>query len=346
MEAQSQKPIKAILVSAIAPMSNHAANGGEKLLGNASSIKQRTDGRVYISGQMQRHALFSAIERLNMDEHIQEGKVTFVANGDGPTTQIDLDLRSDLGGYLDTQGKTLYSQRRTAPLTATPAVALKPSDVERDLLVRLKENPEKEADQKQALATNQFSAEDEMVMSFFLDLSAAGIDKKFNYGGDGNDPMLNESHIATIYDQVVSDPERLRRARLFLEATNSLTDYAMQARFATSAEPEQVLIVLDTKLSRKAARFFTAKNDAVRANILADLKARGARYFFGDDTSEGDAGEIGLRLEALRVLTEPKGKVMSVREAYEAATDVLKEGKIYTPPKEIAPKFHTSDDAD
>ena len=58
--------IKGILVSVVAPMQNHIANGGEKLLGNASSIKRRNDGKVYISGQMQRHVLFSAISRLNM----------------------------------------------------------------------------------------------------------------------------------------------------------------------------------------------------------------------------------------------------------------------------------------
>ena len=32
--------IKGILVTALAPFENHIANGGEKLLGNASSIKR------------------------------------------------------------------------------------------------------------------------------------------------------------------------------------------------------------------------------------------------------------------------------------------------------------------
>ena len=44
--------IKGILVSSLAPFENHMANNGEKLLGNASSIKRRPDGCVYISGQM------------------------------------------------------------------------------------------------------------------------------------------------------------------------------------------------------------------------------------------------------------------------------------------------------
>lgn len=70
--------IKGILVSLLAPFEDHIANGGEKLLGNASSIKRRPDGRVYISGQMQRHVLFSAIDRLNNADEAKED--TFVSD--------------------------------------------------------------------------------------------------------------------------------------------------------------------------------------------------------------------------------------------------------------------------
>ena len=61
------------------------------------------------------------------------------------------------------------------------------------------------------------------------------------------------------------------------------------------------MIVFDSKLSRKAARYFTTENDVERANILAGLTARGATYFIGDDT----AGE------------------MSVEEAYRKAFEFL-----------------------
>src|SRR5690606_21786449 len=162
-------PSKSIPVSLLAPMSDHAANRGEKLLGNASSIKRRPDGRVYISGQMQRHALFSAIDRLNEDDPGRNG--THVANGDAPTTDVATDLRSDLGGYLDPK-KGDCSGRRTAPLTATPAVAVGESQVGRDLLIRIKMNESDEAKQKQALATNEFSQRDVMRMSFHIDVGA------------------------------------------------------------------------------------------------------------------------------------------------------------------------------
>ncbi len=228
--------IKGILVTIVAPMSDHIANGGEKVLGNASSIKRRPDGRVYISGQMQRQALFSAIDRLNLTDENRGS--TYVANGDGITTVIENDLRADLGGFLQTS-KESYSGRRTAPISATPAVAIEPSETGRDLLVRLKMNQDKDSTRDQALATREYSQEDAMLMNFFIDTGTVGIRKKYTYE--------NELHLATHYVKHISADERLRRVRLALDATSCLTDYAQQARNATSGEPQRVLIVLDTR---------------------------------------------------------------------------------------------------
>jgi CRISPR-associated protein Cst2 len=289
--------IKGILVTLIAPMNDHIANGGEKLLGNASSIKQRPDGRVYISGQKQRHALFSAMERLNFEDGSRNG--TYVSNGDGITTAIEKDLRADLGGYLDTN-KESYSGRRTAPLTATPAVARKQSEVGRDLLIRLKVLTNDDS-KKQALATREYSQGDEMLMSFFIDVGAVSIRKDFTYE--------HEMHLQTHYHKHTDEAERKRRVRLALEATNSLTDYANNARNATSGEPQKVLIVFDTKLSRKAARYFNA-DEAEQKNILRELDKREAKYFFGDDqANDGD----------------------SVMDAYEKAFAFLKENDLFDP---------------
>src|SRR5205085_4377472 len=194
--------IKGILVTMLAPMSDHIANGGEKILGNASSIKQRPDGRVYISGQKQRHALFSAMARLNFEDGNRNG--TYVSNGDGITTIIEKDLRADLGGYLDTN-KESYSGRRTAPLTATPAVALAQSEVGRDLLIRLKVLTNDDS-KKQALATREYSQGDEMLMNFFIDVGAVSIRKDFTYE--------KEMHLQTHYHKHVDEGERKRRVRL------------------------------------------------------------------------------------------------------------------------------------
>ena len=113
-----------------------------------------------------------------------------------------------------------------------------------------------------------------MYMNFFLDVSALSISKAFTYKGGFN--------LGTQYFKHANEEERTRRARLYLEATKSMNDYANQARNAVSKEPQQVLIVFDTVLSRKASRFFTA-NEQEQKNILAELDARGVMYFIDND---------------------------------------------------------------
>jgi len=323
--------IKGILVSAIAPFENHIANGGEKLLGNASSIKRRPDGRVYISGQMQRHVLFSAIDRLNLSD--PERKDTFVSNGDGISNQIENDLRADMGGFMH-PSKGDYSGRRTAPLSVTPAVALDESEIGRDLLIRIQTNikgehayangyiirdeeTEKEAkgetEQKQAIATKEFSQKDLMHMNFFLDVSALSISKAFKYE--------NGFNIATKYFKHASESERKRRARLYLEATKLMNDYASQARNAVSGEPQKVLIVFDTVLSRKASRYFVA-GDQEQKSILEELNERGAVHFIGDDTTENSVYQAYknaygfLEDNLLFDPSEGDDKVVSFNEAF------------------------------
>lgn len=266
--------IKGILVTLLASFENHMANCGEKLLGNASSIKRRPDGRVYISGQMQRHVLFSAIDRLNNSD--DRRKDTFVSNGDGVTDQVEKDLRADMGGFMH-PSKGDYSGRRTAPLSATPAIALKESEVGRDLLMRLKVNTNSSDSNDQAIATREFSQFDLMQMNFFLDVTALSISKGYTYE--------KSFCVGTVYHKHAKESERKRRAELYLKATRLMNDYANQARNAVCGEPQQVLIVFDNELSRKASRYFAA-SDTERANILKELDARGAKYFIGDDRTK------------------------------------------------------------
>jgi CRISPR-associated protein Cst2 len=282
--------IKGILVSVVAPFENHIANGGEKLLGNASSIKRRPDGRVYVSGQMQRHVLFSAINRLNeADENKGD---TFVSNGDGISNFIERDLRADMGGFMH-PSKGDYSGRRTAPLSVTPAIAIGESNVGRDLLIRIKVNVkgeqsyqggyivrndnDTEDNSKQALATKEFSEYDLMNMNFFLDVSALSVSKAFQYEGGFN--------IGTKYFKHADGEERKRRTKLYIEGTRYMNDYASQARNAVSGEPQKVLIVFDPLLGRKASRYFIAEEQEQK-NILAELEAKKAVYFLGDDKTE------------------------------------------------------------
>ncbi|MBQ6063745.1 MAG: type I-PGING CRISPR-associated protein Cas7/Csp1 [Prevotella sp.] len=302
--------IKGILVSTLAPFENHIANGGEKLLGNAGSIKRRPDGKVYVSGQMQRHVLFSAIDRLNMSDTNKND--TFVSTGDGTTNQIEKDLRADMGGFMHPSAGN-YSGRRTAPLSVTPAVAMEKSEVKNDLLVRVK-NDSSEESKEQALATKEFSQSDLMNMNFFLDITALSITKVFTYEGGFN--------IGTKYIKHAKDAERKRRVKLYLEATRYMNDYANQARNAVCGEPQQVIIVFDTVLSRKACRYFVA-DETERKNILAELDERHAKYFIGDDkTAETVANAYKDALMFLNdnALFNPAGDDNSVKTFAEAFT--------------------------
>ena len=141
-------------------------------------------------------------------------------------------------------------------------------------------------------------------MNFHLDVGMVGMKKLYEYN--------NEYHVGTKYISEISDDEHARRVRLFLESTGAMTDFANQARNAVSGEPHKVLIVLDTKFSRKAVRYFqTETTDEERKNILDELKSRGALVFLGDDTtSEGD----------------------SVAQAYAKAMKELEINKLYRPP--------------
>ena len=191
-----------------------------------------------------------------------------------------------------------YSGRRTAPLSVTPAVAMKESEVKNDLLVRVK-NDNSEESKEQALATKEFSQSDLMNMNFFLDVTALSITKVFKYEGGFN--------IDTKYIKHAKDAERKRRAKLYLEATRYMNDYVNQARNAVCGEPQQVIIVFDTVLSRKACRYFTA-DEPERSNILAELKERNAKYFIGDDKTD-----------------------KTVAKAYKEALEFLNDNLLYNP---------------
>jgi len=285
-------PIQSILVASVAPMEMHRANSGQNELGNASAIKRRPDGRVYISGQMQRHVLFEAISRLNESDPDAPDD-TYVSNGDATTFVVEKDLRADLGGFMitDIAGEP---GRRTAPVSATPAVALEPSDTVRDLLLRLSTQ-----DDSQNIATMEISQEDHMRSAFHLDCGSLSTSERYEYRP--TEEGERGLHVETETVRHVPPEERERRARLFLEATRYLNAYASQARNATTGEPQKVFIVLDTRLSRKGARYF-AMDDTEQERLKEELDARSAPYFEGDDT-------------------DPDAE--SVRSAYEGALDTL-----------------------
>jgi CRISPR-associated protein Cst2 len=304
---QVEGTIKNLLVTYETEMNMHRANSGRNRLGNASAIKQRPDGRVYISGQMQRHAFFESLRRQNDDEE------TYVSPGDGTTYHVEEDLRADLGGFFHPEIFAAQAKRRTAPLSATAAVAKEEGNTIQDLLLRLSG----ESSEENNIATMQTSQSDQMVGSFNLDLTAMAISKAYEYGAIFDD----EDRGVRVGEREVphrSEAERRRRANLFLQAIQHLGDYASQARNMVAGSPDKVLIVLDTHVNRKAAKYFkadsaeetTAEENAQQRAIRSEIDSRGGATFLGSDlTEEG----------------------LTVQQAFSAAKDALEQGGFYHP---------------
>lgn len=183
-------------------------------------------------------------------------------------------------------------------MSVTPAVAMKKSEIGRDLLIRLRVNTKGENANEQAIATREFSQGDIMRMNFFLDITSLSISKYYSYEKSFN--------VGTVYYKHATEAERKRRALLYLNATRLMNDYANQARNAVCGEPQQVIIVFDNILSRKASRYFEA-GETERENILKELDERGAQYFIGDDRTEN-----------------------SVLKAYNEALEFLQSNELYT----------------
>ncbi|MCS4172832.1 DevR family CRISPR-associated autoregulator [Salinibacter ruber] len=311
-------PIESILVASVAPMEMHRANSGQNELGNASAIKRRPDGRVYISGQMQRHALFEAISRLNESDP-EAPDDTYVSNGDATTFMVEKDLRADLGGFMitDIEGEP---GRRTAPISATPAVAKEESNTVRDLLLRLDQSGGSDP----VPVTQELSQQDQMRSAFHLDCSSLSTSERYEYKPteDGNRGL----HVGTETVRHVPSEERERRARLFVEATRYLNAYASQARNATTGEPQKVFITLDTRLSRKGARYF-AMDDTEQERLRSELDERGAVYFEGDDTDEEAPSVRSAYENALNTLSDEgivdrAQQTMDYAETFEALEDL------------------------
>ncbi|MCS4200681.1 DevR family CRISPR-associated autoregulator [Salinibacter ruber] len=314
MDSSKKDPIKNILVATESEMDMHRANSGENALGNVTSIKKRPDGRAYISGQMQRHALFEAMRELDKSEEskLSGGKETRVSPGSATSSDVETDLRADLGGFLQTSLDG-DEARRTAPLSAAPAVAAEKSDTLKDLLLRF----DLEGNEPDPV-NMETSQSDLMRAAYSLDCTALSTTTHFDLGTleDGDRGLCMDTHTVAH----APPEERLRRAKLFLRSTRFVNAHASQARNMTSLEPTRVFIALDTRISRKAARFFDMSSDQQDA-VINEIEGRGGKTFIGDDNSEyavADAYEIAEpHLDDRGIHQDEDWEVMGYREAYD-----------------------------
>jgi CRISPR-associated protein Cst2 len=307
--------IKNILVVTESVMDMHRANNGQNQLGNATSIKRRPDGRVYISGQMQRHAFFEALRELD------ESDETYVSPGTATTHKVEEDLRADLGGFMQTDFSGLGdAARRTAPLSASPAVAAEESETLRDLLLQIKSDSD-----SQNLATMEMSQEDVMHAAWSLDCTRLSSTTRYEIAPLTDSDNSRGVRIGEEQVMHASPEERQRRAELMLKATRFVNAHASQARNLSSQEPRRVLIVLDTVLSRKGARYFQM-SEAEQEAFIEEVESRGAKVFFGDDSRDTTVeNAYSSALQALRTdgVAGGDGPQKTYEETYEGLKEIL-----------------------
>lgn len=291
--------IKSICISQVAVFDMHAANNGEKTLGNQSAVKKLPNGGAYVSGQMIKRAIMESY-RKNFD--LLPGE--YLSEPDAKTNcDITNDVAADLRGFMDPDA----NRKRPSPIATQVAQPINKNSLNEtilDLLTCFKRN------QQNSMVQREISIKDELLFNFNIDVERVGVsDDVFSISQ--KDKTFERFYISHI-------PEDKRKQRVInaLNALYYLNSFANQSRNAINGSPNKVIIVVDPIHSRKAFDFWKG-SEKVRQSILDELKDRGAKYFIGDD--------------------EKKESKLSAYEAYKAATECLEECEISKIYSEVIP---------
>ena len=249
-------------------------NAGEGGGGNVTELKTYDNGRKpYASGQSVRHALREAIHRNNPD--------AFLCVPETPCTKVEECWLCDLFGFLNPKSGEGFD-RRWSPIKATPALGQIASDVVTDLLIRMsdKEKEDKQTSD-QRIAYVQIMAN---VYRIGLSLDVANIGKVITpiYDGKGKNATFNGWETTVEIEQ----EEKIERTVAVLEAIGGISDFAKQARNATSLAPDIFIASTHTRYSHRTLRALELDNDGnvnteTLRVILQDLEDDGAKLFCG-----------------------------------------------------------------
>ena len=301
-------------------------NAGEGGGGNVTELKTYDNGRKpYASGQSVRHALREAIGRNNPN--------VFLCTPESPCGDVENCWLCDLFGYLNPKLNEGFD-RRWSPIKATPALGQIANDIVTDLLIRMSDKPKPKTKENQTLEELEASDSEEqrkkdqrvayvqMMSNVYrtgLSLDVANIGKvvKAKYEGTGRNAEFKGWEVPTD----IGLDERRKRTVAVLEAIGSITDFAKQARNATSLSPDIFIASTHSRYSHRTLRALEC-DDSGKVNthtlrvILQDLQDDGATVFFGftphvvknDNALLETAKEFGIEpinpIRGLRNLTE------------------------------------------
>jgi CRISPR-associated protein Cst2 len=257
--------IRKINVCADMVLENHNVNA------NIEGDNKKVDGHTAIAGQKIKHMLFESIKILDGSVHI--------SNSDGVMGNIELDLRSDFGGYMITQDKA-NTNKRLSPIKVSYAIARNVSKFSEDLFVRFKMNlNEADKDAKkhseQRINTKNYSVKDEISLNYQMDCGELSTSQFFEYD--------KTKHLKTIFYKHVDEVERKKRARLFIESTSKIEGFANESRNAVVNAPTKVFISFADDL--EFIKYFDM-TEMEQKNLKRKLDSCGVTYFIGDNNSE------------------------------------------------------------
>lgn len=259
------KKIRKINVCTEMLLENHNINANEE------GTNKEVNGRSAISGQKLKYMLLNTIKDLNNNENN-----IHISNGDGATGDVASDLRSDLGGFMNTADKS-YSNRRTSPISVTYAVAKEKSNYFDDLFVRFTMNEELKSKEKsekkhgeQRINNKTYSSEDVIPFAFCLDCKSLSSTEYFNYK-DGK-------HLSSVRYKHVTEEERKRRASMYILSTSQLEGWANQSRNAISNIPKKVFIAFNT--DNQFIDYFKL-SESEQNSIKKMLDYKNVKYFIG-----------------------------------------------------------------
>jgi CRISPR-associated protein Cst2 len=274
-------------------------NAGEGGGGNVTELKTYDNGRKpYASGQSVRHAIRQAVYRNNPD--------VYKCTPESPCGNVNECWLCDMFGYLNPKpGKG--SDRRWSPIKVTPALGQIASEIVTDMLIRMSDKTKSDGKSKPdkedtLLQTSEETEQDEeaeeksgskdqriayvQIMSnvyrIGLSLDIANLGKVIEAEYDSKGKEFRGWKIITD----VGGEERKKRAIALLYAIGGISDFAKQARNATSLSPDIFIAGMHPRYSHRILRAL-ALDDKGNVNpdelrvILQDLQDDGAKLFFG-----------------------------------------------------------------
>lgn len=272
-------------------------NAGEGGGGNVTELKTYDNGRKpYASGQSVRHAIRQALERNNSD--------VFKCTPESPCGEVDKCWLCDMFGYLNPKLGEGFD-RRWSPIKVTPALGQIASEIVTDLLIRMSDKQkssgsdkddantlfpadnESEGNEEKGSAKDQRIAYVQIMSNVYriglsLDIANLGKVLQPRYEGKGKSQKFAGWDVKID----IGPQERRKRAIALLHSIGGISDFAKQARNATSLAPDIFIAGIHSRYSHRILRVLSLDDignvdpDELRV-ILQDLKDDGTQLFFG-----------------------------------------------------------------